>query len=83
MLLFKLTVKKSHNETDIMKAKGSLALICWWRLIMTHMDLINLTKENGVSVLCLEILKALYGMMVSSLLFYRKLIKELEQLHRF
>jgi len=39
-----------------------------------------LTKENGVSVLCLEILKALCGMMVSSLLFYRKLKKDLQQL---
>jgi len=39
-----------------------------------------LTKENGVSVLYLEILKALYGMMVSSLLFYWKLRKDLEQL---
>jgi len=33
-----------------------------------------------VSVLYLEILKALYGMMVSSLLFYRKLRDDLEQL---
>jgi len=39
-----------------------------------------LTKENEVSALHLEILKALCGMMVSSLLFCRKLRKDLEQL---
>jgi len=39
-----------------------------------------LTKENGVSVLHLKISKALCGMMVSSLLFCRKLRKDLEQL---
>jgi len=39
-----------------------------------------LTKENGVMVPCFQILKALCGMMVSSLLFHRKLRKDLEQL---
>jgi len=40
------------------------------------------TKENGASVLCLEILlvKALHGMIVSSLSFNRKLRKDLEKL---
>jgi len=63
-----------------MKVKGSFA-VCSWRL-PSDPDTYGpyLTKEDGVSVLYLEILKALYGMMVSSLLFYRKLRKDLEQL---
>jgi len=69
---------KSHHETDIMKVKGSMADM----LVEIDPDTYGpyLTKENGVSVLYLEILKTLYGMMVSSLLFYRKLRKDLEQL---
>jgi hypothetical protein len=69
---------KSHHRKDIMKIKGVLADM----LVELDPELYGpyLTKENGVSVLYLEILKALYGMMKSSLLFYRKLRKDLEQL---
>ena len=61
-----------------MKVKGRLADM----LVEIDPDtyLPFLTKENGISVLYLEILKALYGMLVSSLLFYRKLRKDLEEL---
>ena len=37
-----------------------------------------MTEENGVPVIYLEILKALYGMIKSPLLFYRKLRKDLQ-----
>ena len=68
----------SHHETDIVKANGSLADMLVEIDPDTHGP--HLTKENGVSVLCSEMLKALHGMMVSSLLFCMKLTKDLEQL---
>jgi hypothetical protein len=36
--------------------------------------------ENGRSVLYLRLQKALYGMMKSALLFYRKLVSELQEM---
>jgi hypothetical protein len=36
--------------------------------------------EKGVQILYLQLQKALYGMMKSALLFYRKLIKELKEM---
>ena len=69
---------KPNQEKDIMKVKGRLADMLVEIDPETYLPF--LTKENGISVLYLEILKALYGMLVSSLLFYRKLRKDLEQL---
>ena len=34
-----------------------------------------MTKENGQTVLYLEVLKAFYGLLQSALLFYKKLRK--------
>jgi len=69
---------KSHHETHIVKVKGSLVDI----LVEIDPDTCgpHLTKEHVVSVICLEILKALCAMMVSFLPFCRKLRKDLEQL---
>ena len=69
---------KSHHERDVMKVKGRLADM----LVEIDPELYGpfLTKENGMSVLYLEILKAMYGMMVSPLLFYWKLRKDLEKI---
>jgi len=61
----------------IMKVKGQLAVI----LVKTCPELYKdyLVYENGVPVIYLEVLKALYGMLESSLLFYRKLVKDLTE----
>ena len=39
-----------------------------------------MTKENSQPVLYLEVLKALYGLLQSALLFYKKLRKDLERI---
>ena len=65
-----------EGETVIMKVRGELANI----LVETSPELYKkyLVYEKGVPVLYLEILKALYGMLESSLLFYKKLVKDLK-----
>ena len=65
-----------HHEKDFMKIKRKLAdMLC---SIDPTLYGPYLTKENGMSVLYLELIRALYGMLKSSLLFYRKLRKDLE-----
>ena len=39
-----------------------------------------MVHENGTPVLYLELLKALYGLLESSLLFYKKLVRDLEEI---
>ena len=60
-----------------MKIKGQLAHI----LVEVAPEIYEeyLTEEDGVPVLYVELLKALYGMMESSLLFYKKLVKDLQE----
>jgi len=71
---------KSHHEIDIMKAKGSLADMLVEIDPDTHRPhLTKNDKKNGATALHSKILKALHGMIVSSLLFCRKLRKDLEQ----
>ena len=69
---------KDHHDLDIMKVRGSLAEM------LAEIDPKcygpYLTKENGISVLYLEILRAMYGMIKSPLLFYRKLRRDLESI---
>jgi hypothetical protein len=69
-------VLEKHHKRDILKVRGPLADL----LIQIAPDFYGpyATKENGVTVLYLEILRALYGMIKSPLLFYRKLRKDLE-----
>ena len=40
----------------------------------------NVVFENGKKILYIVVLKAIYGMLQSSLLFYRKLRKDLESI---
>jgi hypothetical protein len=72
--------EKLHDshEWDIMKITGHLADL----LIEMQPEVYGpfATKENGVTVLYVEILRALYGMIKSPLLFYRKLRKDLESI---
>ena len=67
---------KEHHKTDMLKIKGRLADI----LLQIAPEVYGpfVTKENGITVIYLEILRALYGMIKSPLLFYRKLRKDLE-----
>jgi hypothetical protein len=59
-----------------MKMNGSLAEL----MVKTDPKIYQkyVTIEKGRQVLYLRLQKALYGMMKSALLFYRKLIKELK-----
>ena len=72
--------EKLHDshEWDIMKISGHLADL----LIEMQPEVYGpfATKERGVTVLYVEILRALYGMIKSPLLFYRKLRKDLESI---
>ena len=63
------------GEWVIMKIKGELVLI----LVQTCPELYKpfLTDEKGIPTLYVQIDKALYGMLQSSLLFYKKLVKDL------
>jgi hypothetical protein len=68
-------VSEDHPP-DLMKVKGKLVEM----LLATDPQLYApfVTDEKGTSVLYLEILMALYGMIKSPLLFYRKLRRDLE-----
>ena len=68
---------KEHHKRDLMKIKGALAEI----LVELYPEEYGpfITYEKGVPVLYLELLMAIYGMIKSPLLFYRKLRKDLEE----
>ena len=71
-------VQTDHEgETVYMKVRGELAKI----LVEIAPEIYEkyLVYENGVPVLYLEILRALYGMLESSMLFYKKLLRDLEK----
>lgn len=65
-----------EGEKVIMKIRGELALL----LVKTNPELYEkfLVEENKQPVLYVEILKALYGLVDASLLFYKKLVKDLK-----
>jgi hypothetical protein len=62
----------------IMKMVGTLAEL----MVKTNPKLYQqyVLLEKGRSVLYLQLQKALYGMMKSTLLFYRKLVSELQEM---
>jgi hypothetical protein len=65
-------VNKEHPP-DLMKVRG--------RLVDMLLEIDPyIKKENGVAFLYMEILRALYGMIKSPLLFYRKLRRDLESI---
>jgi len=68
----------NNNDYVIMKMKGLLAEL----MVKTDPKIYrkNVTIEKGRQVLYLRLQKALYGMMKSALLFYRKLVKELKEM---
>jgi hypothetical protein len=68
----------SNNERVILKIKGPLVDM----LISLDNELYQnfVVYENGIKVLYVKVLKALYGMLIASLLFYKKLRKDLESI---
>ena len=68
----------NQNEKITMKMRGKLAEL----LMKTEPTLYRkyVTTENGQPVLYVELLKALYGMLKSALLFYRQLVKDLKEI---
>ncbi len=68
---------KEHHREAIMKVKGKLAEY----LVKVAPEVYGpyIVYENGVPVIYLRILKAIYGQIISALLFYRKLRADLEE----
>ncbi len=68
----------TNKDYVVMRMNGTLAKL----MAKTDPKLYQnyLTNEKGKKVLYLHLQKALYGMMKSALLFYRKLISELKEM---
>ena len=66
------------GEVVHMKIRGELALI----LVQLYPEFYKdyLTYENGRPILYVQVLKALYGMLQSSLLYYKKFVKDIEEI---
>ena len=70
-------IQTDHSgEMVIMKIKGELARILVEVCPELYKDYV--TYENGIPVIFVELLKALYGLLESSFLFYKKLSKDLK-----
>ena len=69
---------KEHHKRDIMKLRGVLVEM----MVRMYPEIYEpyVSYENGVAVLYLELLMAVYGMIKSPLLFYRKLRRDLESI---
>ena len=70
--------KKPVGERIIMKVRGKL--VEWLVKLdpLRYQD--KIVYKKGKQVLYLEVLKAIYGMLIASLLWYRKFRKELESI---
>ena len=71
-------VSKPGEERVIMKVCGRL--VDWLVALDPIKYLEKVVYERGIKVLYLKILQAIYGMLIASLLCYRKLKKDLEEL---
>ena len=69
---------ENDGEAVHMKLRGDLAMILVELSPETCKD--YLTHENGKPVLCVRIMKALHGMMQSSLLFYQKFVNDIKEI---
>ncbi len=67
-----------NKDFVIMKMVGTLAKL----MVKTNPKFYRqyVILEKGTSVLYLQLQKSLYGMMKSALLFYRKLVSELQEM---
>jgi hypothetical protein len=69
---------KHKGDKVVLKIRGQLAkILC---KIAPHTYKRYLTMENGAPTLYVEVLKAIYGLLESALLFYRKLRKDVEEI---
>ena len=66
------------GEVVHMKIRGELALILVQLFPEYYKEF--LTYENGRPILYVQVLKALYGMLQSSLLYYKKFVKDIEEI---
>ena len=66
------------GEVVHMKIRGEMALILVQLFSEYYKD--YLTEENGTPVLYVQVLKALYGLLQSSLLYYKKFVKDIEEI---
>ena len=69
---------QTGNERVVMKIKGYLVDMLLELAEEVYKDFV--VYENNIKVLYVEVLKALYGMLQASLLFYKKLKKDLESI---
>jgi len=69
--------QKEGDEKIIMKIRGQLVEILLEISPVTYKDYV--VYENGKKVLYVQIMKALYGIMKSSLLYYNKFRKDIEE----
>ena len=69
--------KDGSKKKVIMKITGKLAEIS----IQTAPELYSefAVKENKTVVIYVELLKALYGLLLAAVLFYKKLLKDLQE----
>jgi Reverse transcriptase (RNA-dependent DNA polymerase) len=69
---------KQNNERVMLKIKGALVDM----LVALDQELYGkyVVFDNNEKILYVEVLKALYGMLQASLLFYKKLRKDLEEI---
>ena len=70
--------RKKVGERIVMKIRGRL--VDWLVEMDPLMYKDKVVYENGVKVIYLEVLKAIYGMLIASLLWYRKFRTELESI---
>jgi hypothetical protein len=73
-----LNRKDTKGERIIMKLRGKTAEL----LVRTAPELYRryITIENGKPVLYVELLRALYGMLMSALLFYKQFVRDLKEI---
>ena len=70
--------KREKEDQIIMKIRGKL--VEWLVEIAPETYQEHVVIENGVKVLYLEILRAIYGMLEAALLWYRKFHTDLESI---
>ena len=71
-------MESTNGEKVMMKIRGPLVDMLLKLAYEYYKDFV--VYENGVKVLYVEVLKALYGTLRASLLFYKKLRKDLEEI---
>jgi hypothetical protein len=66
-----------QDETQVMKIRGELAIL-FCEIDPTYKDYITYEGKNNQPVIYVVVTKAIYGMIESALLWYKKFRKDLE-----